>query len=435
MSLRFSAVCMLAITATTLVGCSSQSPSSIRNGSINAGAVLSDKSLTPEQKAQKLADTSEQLLSAQGFDYANDVAGLALEQDANNVKAQFIQAVLAPIMVQRGLIARVAPLAQLDPKANEQYTEMLGKIDEQPDSTLKTFALDGKADIATESDSQAQLDAQAEAWGKIREFAKSHKASEIVMLGTDLEVPALVARHEKLCTVTSQGSYRYDMNCPSQVKMLQTTLDRGDLEVVQQYAAGVQLYLSLYNSYDLTGAIKVAQDNAAKQGQPEPTPKEIIDQLLANPKFATLRAGNAFAKVKSLGADAITGLRWVMSNQSKLCPMGSENPHNRIGALVNNGICVPSSQQAGINTTVRKVEAALAGGLVPTQIGTSYGPIPTVLKPAALLDQPIADIRSIGPVTFTHCGTLASIGDATVGGLFVKGDANNFLQLDAQKCH
>jgi len=435
MSLRLSAIITLVMTATTLVGCSPQSSNSGLNTSINAGLVLSDASLTPQQKAQKLADASEQLLSAQGFDYANDVADLALSQDTSNEKAQFIKAVLAPIMVQRGIVARVAPLADLDAKAGDSYADALAKIDEQPDSTAKTFITDGQPDIRSEADVQAHLDAMADAFGKIREFAKFNKNAEIVMLGTDIEVPALVARQQALCTVQYFGNYDYKVNCPSQVKMLQTTIDRGDLEVIQQYAAGMELYLSLYNSYDLTGSIKVAQDNATKKGQPAPSAKELLDQLMANPKFATIRAGNGLAKIKALGTDAITGLRWVMSNQSKLCPMGAEDRHNRIGALVNNGICVPSNQQSGINSTVRKVEAALAGSLVPTTMETSAGPVQTVIKPAALLDKPIADLRSIEPLTWSPCGKISSIGDATVGGLFPRSDVNAYLQLDAQKCH
>lgn len=434
MSFRLSAIGTLTMTAIVLAGCSNSSSNGL-NGSINAGAVLKDKSLTPQSKAEKLADASEQLLSAQGFDYANDVADLALEQDATNVKAAFIKAVLAPIMAQRGIAARVAPLAQLDQKSADSYSDALAKLDEQPDSTLKSFVLDGQPDIKDETDVQAYLDSQAEAFGQIRNFAKTHKTSEIVMLGTDIEIPALIQRHRALCTVSYIGGYQYKLNCPSEVKMLQTTIDRGDLEVIQQYAAGMELYLSLYNSYDLTGAIQVAQDNATKKGQPQPSPKDILDQLLASPKFGTLRAGNGFAKVKALGADAITGLRWIMANQSKLCPMGSENPHNRIGALINTGICIESSKQTQINSTIRKVEAALAGSLVATTIQTEQGPVQTVLKPSALLDQPIADLRSLKPVSLSSCGKVSSLGDATIGGLFPQADANDFLRQDAQKCH
>lgn len=430
MILRSSAIGVLALAA--LVGCSQKSEPSSNIGSLNAASIVADKSLSAPTKAQRLADTSEQLLSVQGFDYANDVADLALAQDPANVKAQFLKALLGPIIVQRGIAARVAPLAALDAKAQDGYSDALAKIDEQPDSTVKAFILDGQPDIKTESDIQAHLDAVADSFGKIRDFAKQNKNSEIVMNGTDEMYRALLDRQRGLCTVEQVGSYAYKYVCPSDVKMLQTTIDRGDLEVVQQYAAGMELYLSLYNSYDLTGAIKLAQETAAKRAQVV-SPQAILDQLLANLKFGTIRNGNGFAKIKAMGADAITGLRWVMANQAKLCPMGVSDQHNRVGALVNNGICVPSSEQAKLNSGIRKVESALQGGQVTVPVMSASGPSTTSIIPSALLDHPIADLHSLTPVSYNTCGEIVGLADPSIGGLFPNKDANSVMK-QGSKC-
>jgi hypothetical protein len=440
MSIRLSVLSSVIAAATVVTACAPgnfQSPGgsakSSLAGSINAAAIISDKSAPPPVKAQRLADASEQLLSVQGFDYANEVADLALEQDPSNVKAQFVKAILGPIMAQKGIVARVAPLAALDPNGQDQYTEALAQIDAKPNSTLKTFALDGQPDIKNEADVQAHLDAVSNAFGAIRRFAKDNKAASITMNGTDILFQALYQRHLGLCTVTYKETYNYTYSCPSEVAMLQTTIDRGDLEVIQQYAAGMELYLSLYNSYNLTGAITVGQAEATKKGQVL-NPKDLMDQLLATPNFGTLRANSGFVKIKSLGADAITGLRWVMANQAKLCPMGSENPRNRIGALVNTGLCVESSKQTQVNNGIRKVEAAMNGAVFPITMQTSAGPTQTTIKPSAILDTPIANLRSLGPVSFSACGKVASLGDGSLGGLFPQKDLNTYLQQDSQKC-
>jgi len=42
-----------------------------------------------------------------GFAYASDVADLSLQTDSSNVRAQFVKAALAPILVHKGIFLTI----------------------------------------------------------------------------------------------------------------------------------------------------------------------------------------------------------------------------------------------------------------------------------------------------------------------------------------
>ena len=158
----------------SLTACTGSKKSNVTT--IDAASIVASTNLTKEQKADKLAKAAEQLLTAQGFSYANDVADLALEVDSANLRAQFVKALLGPIMVQKGIYKRVKPLADLDQSASEQYAQVVAKFDVQvPNSTVKEFMFDGQEDIKNEADIQNYIDAFANSFKVIREFAKANK--------------------------------------------------------------------------------------------------------------------------------------------------------------------------------------------------------------------------------------------------------------------
>ncbi len=394
------------------------------SNSVDAAGIMADKNLSPPEKAEQLAKAAEQLVTVQGFAYASNIADLALQQDPSNLRAKFIRAVLAPIMVGKGILARVEPLAGRDPKLQEEYDKILADLETKaPNSTYKSFLMDGQPDIRSENDIQNYYNSISQAFGVLRQFAKENKDSHLTVMTSDTFFEIMKRRLEDACEIVETAPWKYEYKCPSPVKMLEVDFSRADFEGVQQIAAGFELYYAFYNSYDLSGAIQVAIDQKGRENVPA---QETIDALLKDPKFATLRDGNAFKKIKEMGVDAVVGMRWVLSNQDSLCPRGTSNPRNRLGSLFNFGICVSNPTDAA--QTVRKVASALAGRDIPVEFQNKYAQkYATVLNPASLMNSPIADLRSLTPLKFNKCNLLEGVGDPSVGGLLPKGDANTAL--------
>ena len=306
----------LGLIASSIVGCSSskQEQKPLDTNSISAASIMANKTSTPTDKAEQLAKAAEQLLTVQGFVYANDVADLALQQDPTNLRAKFVKAVLAPIMAQRGVLARIAPLAEKDYQLKADYDKMIADLEtNSPNSTLKSFLLDGQPDITTEAGVQSYIDGLANGFGELRQFAKTNKNETLTVMASDAFFNIMQKRFEDACIVVETNPWEYEYQCPSPVNMLEVSFSRADFEGVQQIASGYELYFSLNNSYDLSGAIQVALDN---KGEQKPNAQKIVDDLLKDKSFGIIRTGNGFKKIKDMGFDAVTGMRWVIKNQT-----------------------------------------------------------------------------------------------------------------------
>lgn len=252
---RWSIAILFAVALTTGCTKSSTEEKSSSVQTIELGQILSASNLTLASKAEQLAKAAEQLLTVQGFVYANDVADLALAQDASNLRARFIKAILVPVMVQKGIFARLAPLAAKDARAQEEYSNGLAELQSKyPNSTLKTFLLDGVADIRDESDVQNYVESLVEGFAAIRKFSKDNKDQNLTVLASDTFLTIMKRRYEESCIVVRVDPWTYRIECPSPVNLMEITLSRADFEGLQQIAAGYELYFALYNSYDVNGA-------------------------------------------------------------------------------------------------------------------------------------------------------------------------------------
>lgn len=390
---------------------------------IDAASITSNPQLTKQQKSEKLARASEQLLNVQGFAYADEVADLSLNLDPSNVRAKFIKAILSPIIAQKGIYNRVKPLADLDAKVSREYIENMAKFDvETPNSTVKEFLLDGQPDIRNEVDLQEYLDSVAGSFNGIREFAKKHKNSELTVMASDTLYKTMLGRYQSSCQVHKVSEGKYEANCPDVRDVMEIKMNRADFEALQHLAAGYELYFSLANSYNLSGSINKAlswQHNQQEEIQ------SIIDDLIANKDFATLRGKNGFQKVKAMGIDAIAGARWIMSNQNALCQAGRSHARNRIGMLFNYGLCMDRSNAVENSKDLSIVSEILAGKILDEV--KLKGDYVTSLKPISLFEAPIADLRSAMPLSYDRCGNVTSLKDSTLAGVFIKGDANAYL--------
>jgi hypothetical protein len=421
----------LVICAAVLVNLSSCTKSN-DDKTVDAGKIQQNANLTSAQKAEQLAKAAEQLVSFQGFAYADEVADLALQNDSSNLRAQFIKAMLGPVMVNQGLAARLKPLVSKDAEALDKYNEGLADLEkDMPNSTVKTFIKNGSADIKDEKDVQDYINSIADSFKAIRIFAKNNKNSELTVMVTDALYKTMFERYKQSCEIVEISKYQYKTNCPTHTNMLEVKLNRADFEAIQMSASGYELAMSLYNSYNLTGSIDKA---LSLKDQKNVDGKTVIDELLQNKEFATLRAGNGFSRIKEMGLDAVSGMRWVIQNQETLCALGRSNSKNRVGMLFSEGLCSTNEKQAQKDLTT--AEEALNGKLYTKELEMrDQSKYNFVIKPVALLDSPIADLRSVAPVSYDKCGNVAAIQDATVSGILVNGDANIILskQSDCTK--
>lgn len=417
-------VFVLAPVLAALVACT-PSKDHQKSGFIGAAGIVADKNLSPAQKSERLARSAEQLLTLQGFAYADDVADLALEQDPSNLRAQFVKALMGPVMAQQGLLGRLKTLADQDDEAQVSYGKMMDSLEQETvNTTLKTFLLEGGSAIRDEADVQKYFDDVADGFKGLREFAKTHKSAELTIMASDAMLGGLQQRYEEACEVQPTESGDYQTNCPSLPGLLEVTLNRADFEAIQHIAAAYELYFSMFNSYDISGAIRVAQ---AHKGE-EVSGDAILKDLLQNPRFGTLREGNGLQRVKGMGLDAIHGIRWIMANQNSLCANGYSHPRNRIGFLFNKGLCASRDNAAETARNLRTVESVLNGAVLRYDVSGAYS---TSWKPSVLLETPIADVRSVLPTKVDPCGNAIEIADGTLGGSFPKGDFNHVLTLSS----
>ena len=235
--MNFSRLTGLAICASllmSLASCSSNSDSK----DIDAMKIKTNSNLSPSQKAEQLAKAAEQLMTYQGFAYANDVADMALQQDSANVRAQFVKAILGPIMVNEGIAKRVKPMASKDVDALANYNKAMADLENKtPNSTYKSFLKNGDEDIRDEKDVQNYIDSLADSFKAIRQFAKNNKNSELTVMSSDSMYQAMQIRYEKSCDITLVSPGKYPANCPT-VTALEVKLNRADFEALQMAASG-----------------------------------------------------------------------------------------------------------------------------------------------------------------------------------------------------
>lgn len=411
-----------------LMGCSREDQKPALLNSVNVAGILADKSMSPSSQGEQLAQAAEQLLTMQGFVYANSTADLALTADPSNVRAKFVKAILAPIMAQQGVYARLEPLASLDPKLRNEYDRGIAEAEVNfPNSTMKSFFYEGSPDIKTEADVQAYLDSITDGFAAIRKFARQNKGQSLTIMASDTIGQMLSQRWGESCVWNEISPWNYQFVCPSPVHMFEVSFDRGDFEVMQQTAAGYELYFSLLNSYDLTGSIQVALDH--RNDPVKASAQDLLAELLKHDKFGNLRPSNGLKHIKEMGIDAVAGMRWVLANRDTLCPLGKNDVRNRMGALINRGICIDQRSAVEGSRALIQADRILGGQTFPVSFVSSNGAIySTEVLPLAALEAPLANLHSLTPLIWNKCNQLVQVADLTLAGIFPKGDVNYVMQ-------
>jgi hypothetical protein len=405
--------------------CSNQQDSSKIITHISASSIV-NSNLPPTEKSEELAKAAELLLTAEGFSQASDLSKLALKQDPNNLRAGFIQAVTAPLVLQKGILARLRPFAQKNPVYLQELDKQISSL-KSFDAGIANFLLDGQADISNEAQVQEYLDLTIQSLSHLRKFLKANLDAELTIRATSLLAPDLIERYASACELKTTETYEYELVCPSATARFSVTLNRADFDSLRAIVAYGQTYLILATAYDLSGATDSA---VSLLDQKNINPQMLADSLLSLANFGHLRKQNKLSEIKSMGLDLVSGLNWAMSHQDLLCPKGQQDNHNRVGKLLNTGLCFGSVYQP----YVEMLDTFLKGNVMSAD--TTIGGTPYVVKHQGILlmTNPIKDLRSLGPLRFNTCGQLQSVGDATIGGALPNGDFNEILRLDTASC-
>ncbi len=398
-----------------LAACSSKSQNPQLSGNMDLSGLAADVSISPENKAEQYAKAGEQLAQTSSFALAEPVLDQALSLDPSNKRAQLYKAFLAQNMALRGVLVRIKPMLRKHPESVADYNKMVSEL---PKGALRDFLMDGQEDIKTEKEVQAFLDSMHEGREQLRLFLKGNKDLEITLRLSDL---ATSGASKKNCTYSQEGQYSYNYSCNT-VVVTELKMNRADVEAMQQMVAGAQVYSALLNSYDLSGSIAVAKNKAAKYASGQ----QIIDELSKTPEFATLRPSAAIAKIADMGMDAIAGVRWAAELQKELCPAGVAVQDQRPGQVFSEGICIQQkSGNESLESVLQQIELALSGQAMEVP----FNNIMTEISTAAPILKPVQDLKSL-QLKVNKCGHLSGTSDATLGGVFIKGDAKEILAAD-----
>lgn len=409
------------LAVSTLAACSNKQAEN-KSGitTLNSAAIMADKTLTPQEKAEKLALAGEQLTTPTGFMYADLVFDQALSLDSSNKRAQFYKAFLATPMALRGILARVKPLAYTHQKTKKEYDEAISNL---PNSSLKTFLFDGTGNITTEKDIQSFVDQIHNGQDQFRTYLKNNKNLELTLNVNDWAIQGSIQKALQECAVNQVAKGVYDIKKCDVTSALQFKLNRADVEALQQISAGMQIYTAMLTSYDATGSIATAR----KFDGQKVSNKVLWKELSKSADFAKLRNADALKNVIGMGVDAVAGIRWAVQIQNELCQYGEKNSNNRSGFLFGKGVCIKSKNEDGsiLEDTLRLVDTVLSGQSIEVTIGQNQE-IKTQVRPSTVLAKPIADLKALRPV-FNNCDKVSSVSDDTLGGMFPNNDANEVL--------
>jgi hypothetical protein len=393
-------------------------------------ASLVDSQMPSKDKAEELAKAAEQLLSAEGLVEANQIADLALKEDPQNFRAQFIKKISQVYLTQKGLVVRLKPLAEKHPELLLAYNNFVedAKKSENEAPGLNRFLNDGKPDIQTEKDFQEFIDTLSMAFEELRLFAKANLDKELIIKNNGYLFKDLASRYARACEIKTTANLEYELICPPNATRFYVTLNRADFEGIQFASTWYVIALAVMNSYDITGSVDVMQNYPlATRNQ---NAQKIYDDLVKKEKLGLLRSPVSLQQIKGLGQEAVVTLRWAMANQSTLCPYGSDSYRNRVGTAMPGGVCMSGMFKPFVDTL-----ADFYSGTPVARTASRNGQSYTArVNYTAFFDNPAADLRKLGPWKYDSCGSIREVGDPTLGGILPDADANKILPLEPARC-
>lgn len=413
-----------------IVACSNNKDpkSGLEVSQISSAAVM-NSNLSSTKKAEELASHAEELFSAQGFEEASKVAKLALNQDPKNLKAGLFNAFLDVLLELKGFSMRTKPLATKTAEGKKNFEDNLVELETKGDTALIKFYLDGKPDIHTEAQLQKQFDSIALQLQKLSQFLKTTGNAEVTIKANTVLVPDINQRFADACEIKESEELVFELVCPPSENRYLVTLNQADFSNLKDFAVVSQIMMSMYTAYDISGVTDLA---VAQEKNPVTTPEQNINALLKNPNFAKIRPKSQLQNVKDWGLEMTSGLRWAMENQATLCKTGVQSGTNRPGMFLNQGICIPTV----FNPYITNIEEILDGKPqdIKNKSADKTEAYASKVTPMNFLNNPISDLRKLGPFKYNKCGFVVEMENQSAGGIYPNKDANKILALNVKAC-
>jgi len=448
---------------------------------VDAQKVLDDPELTNSQKAVQLVNAGEQLFTPQAFFLSDPIFKAALEKDPSNKKAQLYNNMLKPMMNLKGILGRVEPLMKKD---DREYAKYKKQLDE------RSFAISRRGDnnkvwwgsylpseflsdatnlpkISTEKELQDFFKSQIAVYNDLRMFLNRNINLEADLSLSDQWLKERADNRSVICRYTRISDFSVQVDCEENNNFMNVKIDRGEMEAFKAGAAGMQIYQIINSAYDITNTQSLAMQLRSRDHLTQQHKIETISS--DNDKIGTLQDDNQLAEILNLGKDGMIGARWVRQNHIKLCPGINEGTAygqrtggtkkdilRREGFLFDEGICwdqmEPRHDYQKLGQIFDTIDMALKGQVVEIRahekVGTMHhndlgiptgvtyhtpgNKISADVKPSIALSNPVKDLREIKPKSYNDCGNVLSFEDNTLGGVFINGDADDYLRKTGQ---
>jgi hypothetical protein len=384
----------------------------------------------PVDHSEALADAGEKILDPNHMPEAFGKFSEAVKLNPENNRAKFWTALLKPMLQLKGIVTRVRPLyAQANPGASA--TIPIGK----GMSPFDTFLRDGPEDIHTAEELGAWMDSFKAAISDARVTIRAIKGSEISIVMPEAFMPTMVlGQGSTHCNETSFGPVQFsgvDDTCGTS-NSLQVGLNRADLEALLIGLGAYESYLEVASAYRLNPLAFFQTQHAKVESKAD---AQVFFKTLLNVKDGgTLRSAKPFEAFKDTSSDIVLGLRYMLENQTSLCPKGHSTFENRNGYLVSMGFCVDqpdplNPQESQTARTLHGFEMFLAGASTDIVIG---GKLIAAISPLKLIDSPIADLKDLAPIKFDDCGRLISLNTKITAQYFTSGSFEDVLAAGAR---
>ncbi len=371
---------------------------------------------TDKMSSDELITSAEQLIGPTTFMLSYRLAKMALEKDPENIKAQFYTKLLSRFEAFRGFYVRITPL--LSP---EQKARVENDIKNLPTSPLKSFLTDaqGGPQLKNSDDVQDMYAQYLTAVADFYQLLKDKEDSKFeIYLNPIVFEQEIRSELSKNCALVEDNASKLVVECES-TDIAVKKLNIADMIALRQIAAGEMLYGMFLNSYYLAGADEYAKAHKNEKQ----TAQQVISGLFQNSKFGLLRSGNSLPKMIKIGSDSSAALSWAMQYQETVCP-SSASADKRPGYLFKKGLCVTDKSAA--DKALQLMQLALKGA-VPVDVKSSQLSSINV-DVFAWSRNPIQDLRSIEPASYSAEGRVQSFKDNSLGGLFVDHNINELLK-------
>ncbi|MCB0406798.1 MAG: hypothetical protein KDD34_01265 [Bdellovibrionales bacterium] len=370
-----------------------------------------------QMDSEELALAAEQIIGPYTFMLADRVLDQALEKDPTNKRAQLYKAFIKPFMKYKGIASRIENLVT-EFGDIQQFKKDISNI---PDSSFKEFITAKGQPITNEKEAQAVLTEIRNAFNDFRLFLKSNPDLEMdINLNPHMFEQFIKERYSDSCKVINDSNGNYDVECDTRMAA-RVGMNMADITVLQQYTAGVVLYLTPYTSYDFTGLKNLTKINSdrEKRGLPPLTASDAQRELESNQDFGRIRKDESFSLLQSFGADVSSAWKWALTMQDSLCP-NTQNwwEKKRPYMLVEDGICVENE-----NGHLELLDKALSGAtrlIVQTAKGEK---VETDVDVFAISRNPIQNLKTVLPLSYNQCGKANDLRDKTLGGILPQGNA------------